>query len=257
MASREYTRYRAGGFRARRPLGTLALAEKRSAAAESQWSATGFMVRHRISPARLVKWFATLFMVVCLGVVLYVAGSIGYGYLQTREGQQALRSLFSITGDGSVDPGYLSGEAAALDARLEKLDPVGEINIPGIGSRWMIVQGADGEALKKGPGHIEETSLPGAGGNFAVAGDRVLYGAPFLHLDDVNAGDEIRVKMPYATFTYRVRESFIVTPDDTSVLEPVGYEAITLLTCDPPWDIKQRIVIRGELEKVEPAGTDI
>ena len=178
-------------------------------------------------------------------------------YLQTRAGQEAMRSLFSITGNGSVDPNYLRREAEALDARLNKLDPVGEINIPSIGSRWMIVEGADGEALKKGPGHIQETTLPGAGGNFAVAGDRALYGAPFLHLDEVAVGDTITMKMPYATFIYRATDSFIVTPDDTSVLDPVGYEAITLLTCDPPWGTKQRIVIRGKLEEVKPAGTDI
>ena len=250
MASKCYIRYRAGGFRTNRPLRSLAAAEKRASTGRRASAA-----RNSIHPARVIKWIATLFMVVSLGVVLYVAGSIGYGYLQNRNGQQAMRSLFSITGNGSVDPDYLRREAEALDARLHKLDPVGEIDIPSIGSRWMIVEGADGEALKKGPGHIRETTLPGAGGNFAVAGDRVLYGAPFLHLDDVAVGDTVTVKTPYATFTYRVTESFIVTPDDTSVLEPVGYEAITLLTCDPLWDVKRRIIIRGELEDVQPAGT--
>lgn len=210
-----------------------------------------------LSPARLIKWITTVIIIGALGVVLYVGGTIGYGYLQTRAGQAELRSLFSTSTNTATDPGALSDEAEAMAASLNRFDPVGEINIPGIDSRWMIVEGADDEALKKGPGHIEETDLPGAGGNFAVAGDRVLYGAPFLHLDDVEVGDAIKIKMPYATFVYKVRETFIVTPDDTSVLEPVGYEAITLLTCDPPWDIKRRIVVRGELDEVQPAGTEI
>lgn len=211
----------------------------------------------RLSLARLVKWITTSVLVVALGAVLLVGAKVGYGYLEAWAGQSSLRDLFTITGNGSVDPDYLNSEARAMQAGLNHMDPVGEINIPGIDSRWMIVEGADEAALSKGPGHIEETELPGMGGNFTVAGDRVLYGAPFLHLDEIVPGNIIRVKMPYATFTYRVTETFIVTPEDTSVLEPVGYEAITLLTCDPPWDIKQRIVIRGELDEVEPAGGEI
>lgn len=213
--------------------------------------------RRTLSTARVVKWLMTAVLVISLAAVLFVGGKVGYGYLQAWAGQDALRDLFSITGNGSVDPDYINGEAGAMQANLRHLDPVGEINIPAIDCRWMIVEGADKSALSKGPGHIEETALPGMGGNFAVAGDRVLYGAPFLHLDEIVPGDIIKVKMPYATFTYEVTETFIVTPEDTTVLEPVGYEAITLLTCDPPWDIKQRIVIRGELDEVEPAGSEI
>jgi len=208
----------------------------------------------RFSGVWVVKKLTSLAVIAGLLLVAYTVWTFGYGYIEARAGQSDLRSLFSFTGSGSVDPDYLRGEAAAMDQQLGYLDPVGEISIPGIGVQWMVVQGSDAEALKKGPGHIEETSLPGAGGNFAVAGDRVLYGAPFLNLDEVEPGDEITMKMPYATFIYTVRESFIVTPDDISVLEPVGYEAITLLTCDPPWDIKQRIVVRGELVDVLPAG---
>ncbi len=208
----------------------------------------------RFSVVWMIKKATSLAIVAGLLLVAYAAWVFGYGYVEARAGQADLRSMFSFSGSGSVDQEYLRNEAAAMERRLGYLDPVGEISIPGIGVELMVVQGSDKEALRKGPGHIEETQLPGAGGNFAVAGDRVLYGAPFLNLNEVGTGDEITVKMPYATFVYRVRESFIVTPDDVSVLQPVGYEAITLLTCDPPWDIKQRIVVRGELVDVLPAG---
>lgn len=208
----------------------------------------------RFSGAWMIKKATTLAIVAGLLLVAYAVWVFGYGYVEARAGQADLRSLFSFSGSGSVDQEYLRNEAAAMERRLGYLDPVGEISIPGIGVELMVVQGSDKEALKKGPGHIEETQLPGSGGNFAVAGDRVLYGAPFLNLNEVGTGDEIKVIMPYATFIYRVRESFIVTPDDVSVLQPVGYEAITLLTCDPPWDIKQRIVVRGELVDVLPVG---
>jgi sortase A len=248
-----YTKYRTSRFGAR-PL-RLPVSVDGAAVGAFGWKRSRGEGRRRFSGASLLKKITTLLMIAGIGMVAYAGSTFGYGYLQARSGQDGLRALFHISGSGSVDPNYLRSEANALAARLNHLDPVGEISIPRIGVQWMIVQGADKEALKKGPGHLEETPLPGAGGNFAVAGDRVLYGAPFLNLDEINPGDEIRVKMAYATFVYRVRERFIVTPDDVSVLQPVGYEAITLLTCDPPWDIKQRIVVRGEIADVLPAGS--
>lgn len=258
MEAQTYTRYRSSRF-GTRPLrqhsGAGSEKSNHSRPAEDA-SSRSLAADRRFSGIWIIKKVTTLAVVAGLLLVAYTVWVFGYGYFEARLEQADLKSLFSVTGSGSVDPGYLRDEAAALQQRLGYLDPVGEISIPGIGVDLMVVQGADKEALKKGPGHIEETSLPGAGGNFAVAGDRVLYGAPFLNLNEVRIGDEIRVKMPYATFVYTVRESFIVTPDDVSVLQPVGYEAITLLTCDPPWDIKQRIVIRGELVKVLPVGSD-
>lgn len=262
MASSQYNRYKSSRFTRRQPLMTQAgfmAAESYCAVATSSAEAA---YRSRKKKSRCVRfsslWFVkkatTLVILAGVAVFLYAGGTFGYSYYQARAGQAELRSIFSFSGDGSVDEAYIRAQAESMAAGLGYLEPVGEITINGVVDPWMIVEGADDAALTKGPGHIEETVLPGMGGNFAVAGDRVLYGAPFLHLDDVAVGDSITVQMPYATFVYRVRASFIVSPDDVTVLQPVGYETITLLTCDPPWDIKQRIVIRGELEQVLPAG---
>jgi sortase A len=100
--------------------------------------------------------------------------------------------------------------------------------------------------LLKGPGHLEETMMPGMPGNFAVAGDRVLYGAPFLKLNDLETGDEMQVTTTYGGFTYRVTDKHITVPEDLSVLDSNGREVITLITCDPPWDTSQRIIIRAD-----------
>lgn len=248
MGAGTYTRYRSRRWGGSKP---LLQPDKNPVSEDSR------KVERRPRAGRLFKTVTTLIMIAGLGLVLYAAWVFGYGYWQARAGQSELRSLFAISSNRSVDPDSISGEAEAMRAGLGYLDPVGEISLPKIGVKLMMVQGADKEALKKGPGHIEETSLPGMGGNFAVAGDRVLYGAPFLNLNEIAPGDEVKVKMPYATFVYRVKETFIVTPDDVSVLQPVGYDAVTLLTCDPPWDIKQRIVVRGELVDILPAGTEI
>ncbi|MFA5810215.1 MAG: class E sortase [Thermoleophilia bacterium] len=247
MSTKTYTRYKSGRWGNGRIIHSPS--GDSYARSESSQKSTG--------GSGLIKKITTIAMIAGLGLVLYAGWVFGFGYYQARAGQDELKANFAVSGNKSVDNGYLQGEANAMNAGLAYLDPVGEIYLPKIDVRWMMVQGSDKEALKKGPGHIQETTLPGAGGNFAVAGDRVLYGAPFLNLNEITVGDQVKIRMPYGTFIYRVNDTFIVTPDDVSVLQPVGYDAITLLTCDPPWDIKQRIVVRGILESVQPAGTAI
>lgn len=249
METRGYTKYRSTRISSRK-------LKQRSRAHDVRQRLHEPVSHSSISSGKgIFRKATTLAIIAGLALTAYACGVFGFGYLEARAGQSDLRSLFSISGNGSVDPEYLAGEAAAMQAHLDYLEPVGEISIPSIDVKWMIVEGSDDAALAKGPGHIIETRLPGAGGNYAVAGDRVLYGAPFLDLDEVRVGDRITVRMPYATFVYRVTDSFIVTPDDVSVLQSAGDEVITLLTCDPPWDIKQRIVIRGLLDEVLPAGS--
>ncbi|MHB1413423.1 MAG: sortase, partial [Thermoleophilia bacterium] len=89
--------------------------------------------------------------------------------------------------------------------------------------------------------------LPGMNGNFAVAGDRVLYGGPFLRLNDLAKGDEIIVHTPYGNFNYSVTDQHITQPEDTSVLNSDGQDEITLITCDPIWDTTHRLIIHGKL----------
>ena len=93
-------------------------------------------------------------------------------------------------------------------------------------------------------------------GNFAVAGDRVLYGGPFLKLNDVDINDEIYLRTPYGDFSYVVMNKVIIDPDDVSLLQPVpNDELITLITCDPPWGTSHRLIIQGRLIDATVAGS--
>jgi len=131
--------------------------------------------------------------------------------------------------------------------QLQARQRLGQIEIPRLGVREWIVQGTAKEDLELGAGHIEGTTIPGLGGNFAIAGDRVLYSAPFLRLDQLEVGDEMLIHMPYADFTYQVESKTNVAPTDVGVLKPRGYDSVTLSTCDPPWDLQTRIIISAHL----------
>lgn len=142
--------------------------------------------------------------------------------------------------------------AKKYQATLQVKQRIGSIEIPRVGIREWVIQGTSTEELKLGAGHIEGTSIPGLGGNFAIAGDRVLYSAPFLRMEQLEPGDELLVHMPYGDFTYQVEIKTNVDPTEVSVLKPRGYDSVTLSTCDPPWGLSTRIIIFAKLVKTEP-----
>jgi sortase A len=70
----------------------------------------------------------------------------------------------------------------------------------------------------------------------------------FFRLNELSRGDEIILEDAAGVrYVYRVTESLVVGPEDTSVLEPVPVTSIvSLQTCTLP-DYSDRLVVRGEL----------
>jgi sortase A len=87
-------------------------------------------------------------------------------------------------------------------------------------------------------------------GNSAIAGHRTTYGAPFGPLDDLEAGDLIRVRTFQGTFDYTVYDKLRVDPNAVEVLDPdpARPATLTLTTCDPPYSAAQRLVVKAELK---------
>jgi len=107
---------------------------------------------------------------------------------------------------------------------------VGQIEIPRIGLKAMILEGATKRTLAGAVGHIPGTALPGAKGNAALAGHRDTF---FRGLKDILPGDTIQVTTLEGSFEYRVKDCHVVGPRDTSVLEATAEPALTLVTCYP------------------------
>ena len=111
--------------------------------------------------------------------------------------------------------------------------------------------------LKKGPGHWEETPLPGQGGNFVVSGHRTTYGAPFFKLNELKPGDEIDLIFPYAVCKYTVTAILIVLPTDMESVKQEDREEVSLAACHPIYSSRQRIVAKGDLTSfslLQPGG---
>ena len=133
-------------------------------------------------------------------------------------------------------------------------DVVGRLTILSANINHYVVFGATSNKLEYGPGYILGTSLPGSGGNFAIAGHRTTYGAPFGNLDKVQMGETIIFQTNTNQYEYRVIDVKIVSPEDNYVLENYGDDRITLTTCHPKFSSRQRLVVIGQLERIEVFG---
>jgi sortase A len=160
----------------------------------------------------------------------------------TRVERRALTTLRS-------DDRRLAFLARSLQRRTEAGDAVGRVQIPAIGLSEVVVAGSQPADLRKGPGFYDDIGLPGVPGTAAIAGHRTTYGAPFRNVDDLRRGDEIRVRMPYATFVYEVERTQIVEPSETWVLDRRRFDRLVLTACHPLFSAAQRIVVFARLEE--------
>ena len=161
---------------------------------------------------------------------------------QTDEFQESIISIATKT---------LTNQAAKAEFLP---DVVGRLTILSANINHYVVFGATNKKLEYGPGYILGTSLPGTGGNFAVAGHRTTYGAPFGNLDRVQVGETIIFQTNTNQYKYQVIDVKIISPEDNYVLENYGDDRITLTTCHPKFSAKQRLIVIGQLEKVEVFG---
>jgi sortase A len=125
--------------------------------------------------------------------------------------------------------------------------PIGDIRIPVIGLNQVVVEGTNTPDLRKGPGHYTGTPLPGQAGNASVAGHRTTYGHPFYNLDSVKVGDPIVLTTLQGVFVYDTTKSFVVSPSDTTVVDNVIADQLTLTTCNPRFSASTRLIVQAKL----------
>jgi sortase A len=115
-----------------------------------------------------------------------------------------------------------------------------------------IAEGTDNKSIRYALGHFKGTAMPGAVGNFAIAGHRsYTFGEYFSRLDELEAGDMIKVMYKGNTFNYVVDDSFVVKPSEVEVLDQTEDATITLVTCTPKWTGTHRLIVKGHLVNTE------
>jgi sortase A len=147
--------------------------------------------------------------------------------------------------------------ARSLRRRVPEGGALGRIVIPKIGASFVVVDGTGTADLRKGPGLYEQTPLPGVHGTVAIAGHRTTYLAPFRHVDRLDAGDTIRIELPYGVFTYSVEKRLVVKPDALWVTHRVGHDRLVLSACHPLYSASKRIIVFARLVSTRARGATV
>jgi sortase A len=208
---------------------------------------------------RVVDIFGRVLIGLGVLLLLFTAYQIWGTSVQEAHTQSALRTqLQQETNSEAVR--HALAEESALDklptgpavtapstAAPAEGEPIGDIRIPVIGINQVVVEGTNTPDLRKGPGHYTGTPLPGQSGNVAIAGHRTTYGHPFYNLDSVKVGDPIVLTTLQGIFVYDATKSFVVSPSDTTVVDNVFADQLTLTTCNPRFSATSRLVVQATL----------
>ena len=179
--------------------------------------------------------------------------------------QQAMRSFATLQAAAersveTTDVSLWSAERiAAWRSALNDTspEPLAVLRIPRIRLEVPVLKGTDEVTLNRAVGHIEDTAIPGSDGNSGIAGHRDGF---FRGLKDIAVGDAIELETLEAREVYRVERTWIVDPEDISVLDPTTTRSLTLVTCYPFYYVgsaPKRFIVRAvRVDTTEFASAD-
>lgn len=117
-----------------------------------------------------------------------------------------------------------------------------------------IKEGTSPKVLNTGAGgHYLGSAMPGQIGNFSVAAHRRSYGSNFRRVDILKKGDPIIIETKTAWLIYKVDQTRIVNPTDTTVIKPNPINPenqptgryLTMTTCHPEYGNSERFIVRN------------
>ncbi len=110
------------------------------------------------------------------------------------------------------------------------LEVLGALELPGQDLIRPVLSGAGGGSLAFGAGHLSGSALPGETGRCVIAGHR---DRAFRCLSRLVQGDEVKLRAPGGTRSYRVVGHSVVDESETWVAESLLGDGLTLITCWP------------------------
>lgn len=109
--------------------------------------------------------------------------------------------------------------------------PVARVEVARLGASSIVLNGASGQALAFGPGHVDATPLPGDPGWSVLSAHRDTH---FAYLGDVEVGDIVDVtRSDGRRFKFRVTGTRIVRWDQSGIDPNAVGTGLVLSTCWP------------------------
>lgn len=236
--------------------------------------------RRRSIPGTFVQVCGELLITAGVILLLFVAWELWWTNIEANAKQQEVVESLAESFDLPVVPPAGSGdgaqETAPAPAQPEDEgveppvmgsvpvgEPIGIMYVPRFGDNYTrpIVSGVGAPVLDNlGLGHYPETAMPGAVGNFALAGHRQTHGEVLDAIHTLVPGDKLYVQTADGFYTYVFRNKQIVLPNRADVLLPVptqpGAEPteriMTLTSCNPRFGAQERIIAYSVMESWRP-----
>ena len=182
-----------------------------------------------------------------LSLLLMAAGAVllfqgARVYLESRLGQSEASRQFEEDPSPPVGTTRLSKPVRPRDG-----ESFARLSIPRLEAELYVVEGDDSGDLRRGPGHLPGTAMPGDDGNCVIAGHRDTH---FRVLKDIRKGDDIILQTSRGQFLYRVERTQIVPPTNTAPLQPTSRAELNLITCYPFYYVgaaPKRFVVEAQL----------
>ena len=175
--------------------------------------------------SHLIKPLATLMIATMVLCGIWQLGLAGQVYAKACLAQYLLESAWRRT---------LTGERNVRPWPWADTWPVGELTVPRLGIKQIVLAGDNGSVLAFAPGHTEASALPGKPGITLISGHR---DTSFGFLKDLRDGDTLKLKSPTGSFTYVVSELAVVDQRDFSIdpqSKPLTLNTrLMLVTCYP------------------------
>ena len=214
---------------------------------------------------RLPLVFIFLILLAGIGLFMYPIVSNWYGEYTAHTSIQSYDKTIQEVGDEAISKMQKAADEynEALSRHDSKkissinyndllavTDSIGYIEIPKINVYLPIFHGMDDDALQKGVGHMEGTSLPigGSSTHCVLAGHTGLPSSKlFTDIDTLQNGDDFYIHVLDKVLKYRVDQIKTVLPyesDDIRIVQDKDY--VTLVTCTPYGINSHRLLVRGE-----------
>ena len=198
-----------------------------------------------------------------LVVVLFVVWQLWWTNIAAGQAQaDAVNDMKRSFQSATPQPAPSNGEPPVAQAP-DHGGAIGIVYIPRFGADYERpgMQGPGTDVLDTlGLGHYTHSAMPGAVGNFAVAGHRQTNGKVLDQIDKLVTGDKIYVQTADGYYTYTFRNNEIVMPSNTGVIAPVpgrpGEQPkdriMTLTSCNPRFGSQERIIAYAVMDGWQP-----
>lgn len=226
------------------------------------------VLRHgRTAASRRTGWQGWRRLAVAAGFLLlgfggWQLGAAGYIHAKAWLAQALLSQAWAETlagaaGDDDNDDG--DGDSAGELRRpwpWADTGPVARLRVPDLGVDEIVLAGASGRTLAFGPGHLDQTAMPGTAGHSVISGHRDTH---FAFLRDLAPAMKLEVQRADGGWrSYQVRGGEVVDSRSARLSLAADRPALTLVTCwpfdavDPGGPLRYAVYATEDEEYVPP-----